>query len=544
MGQDTFHVPTSWCIVQGSPAQAAPNIAGDTTTDDLIWRRHERPTDSIYANQAGITFRSAINNAWTTLDFPIIADPDMTFGVQGDMRGENVNTAAGGAEFTALINACDAAYNGIGRAGIGITMVNANMFHDAAGAYVTIVGWGGCNEIGGNCVTPYDGRVVVVDNRYFHPTSPNRTWPDGSGLQFANTDSLDVLTGHEMGHALSLDHLANPMNLMNPGLTDNDGNGDIDNIALTAAQVTALRTNAQNVPGLETDPPGVIVPAKVVAHRIPDGLREKKGLAAHLDLASVRATFDERKNEFGLTSQLSGLLPKGTTPLTYWFLIDTDMAATGASMEQLQKLGIEGVKFEGADIVARADVRGKRVKGALWAYREKGLVQITKGFTFSIQTLVLHPLYAQPPRRGQKMLGPLPVHNLIGLTLANDLARTGIGGALRVVATTGDRKQPVADMLDAAVFSLERPSFPHCFPQGDVGAGGKVDIRIEGLKPAAPIHGFLGPRLVFRGETNGEGGGMITMEIPKDTTPGLHLITIGIDKTALTADCVVNVRRQ
>src|SRR6266566_55176 len=61
-GQNTLHVPVSWCIVQGSPAQASPNVAGDTTTDDLIWRRHARPTDNIYVNVSGITFRSAIDN--------------------------------------------------------------------------------------------------------------------------------------------------------------------------------------------------------------------------------------------------------------------------------------------------------------------------------------------------------------------------------------------------------------------------------------------------------------------------------------------------
>lgn len=546
MGQNTLHVPTSWCIVQGSPAQAAPNIAGDTATDDLIWRRHERPTDAIYVNQSGITFRSAINNAWTTLDFPIIADPNTTLGVQGDMRGENVNTPAGGAEFNTLINACDTAYNNIGRAGIGITMVNANMFHDAGGAYILIVGWGGCAESGGNCVSPFDGRVVLVDNRYLHPSSPNRNWPNGGG-PFPVTDSLDVDAGHEMGHSLSLDHRNGPTNLMNPTLTDNSGDGDIDNIGLTAAEVTALRTNALNVPGLEQDPPGVIVPAQVVAHRIPDAVREGKRLPVHLDLASVRVTLDEKKQEVGLTSQLFGLLPRKTSGLRYWFLIDRDGAPTGADAEQLKQVGLADVRFAGADLVARADVRGQRVKGALWEFSDGQLVPVTQGFRFELQTLVMHPLYIARPKDG-KFQGPVPVHNLIGLTLSNTLTKVEMGGSLRVQAITGDGRQPVADLLedrgDGVRFSLERPSFPHCFPEGDVRPGEMVGVKLEGLKPGAPIHGFLGPRLVFRGETNGEGGGTIKLEIPKDTTYGLHLVTVGIDKTALTADCVVNVVQQ
>ncbi len=38
MGQDTLHVPMSWCVVQGSPAEADPDVNGDTNTDVVIWR--------------------------------------------------------------------------------------------------------------------------------------------------------------------------------------------------------------------------------------------------------------------------------------------------------------------------------------------------------------------------------------------------------------------------------------------------------------------------------------------------------------------------
>ena len=51
-GRDVLHVPMSWCIVNGSPAQTTPNVLGDTDTDAVIWRRHERPTDNIYLPHA------------------------------------------------------------------------------------------------------------------------------------------------------------------------------------------------------------------------------------------------------------------------------------------------------------------------------------------------------------------------------------------------------------------------------------------------------------------------------------------------------------
>src|SRR5258707_1239690 len=53
-----LHVPMSWCVVNGSPAQTAPNITSegtnvtDNNTDAVIWRRHERPTDNVFLPQA------------------------------------------------------------------------------------------------------------------------------------------------------------------------------------------------------------------------------------------------------------------------------------------------------------------------------------------------------------------------------------------------------------------------------------------------------------------------------------------------------------
>ena len=81
-GQDSYRIPVSWCAVHGSPAADDPNIPNpedgglDRTTDDVLSRRHQRTTDTIYINDVGMSFRSAINNAiHTTLNFPKIADP-------------------------------------------------------------------------------------------------------------------------------------------------------------------------------------------------------------------------------------------------------------------------------------------------------------------------------------------------------------------------------------------------------------------------------------------------------------------------------------
>ena len=184
-GIDVLHVPMSWCIVDQSPAEANPNIAGDTSTDALIWRRHERPTNDIYTPQAGISLRSTINSIWGSWSFPIISDPDTSnvcgafeCVVESDVRGEDVNDSAINAEFNSLINACRTEYAAIGKAGIGITAINLGLYHDGDPEYVGVIGWGGCAEnASGNCATPYDALIAVVDNKYLHPSSPNRTFP-------------------------------------------------------------------------------------------------------------------------------------------------------------------------------------------------------------------------------------------------------------------------------------------------------------------------------------------------------------------------------
>lgn len=544
-GQDTLHVPLSWCAVQGSPAAANPNIAGDTTTDAVLWRRHERPTDNIYVNPTGITFRSAINDVWGTLNFPIIADPDTTFGQVGDMRGEDVNV--NGTEFNTLINNCDTAWTNLGRAGIGVTIVNAGLFHDGSGNYITIIGWGGCTESpSGTCATPFDGRVVVIDNQYLHPTSSNRTWP-GTTSQFVSTDSLDVLVGHELGHALSLDHRSNTTAMMNPSISDNDSNGDVDNIGINNTEVNSLRSNGLNVPGLETDPVGNFVPGRFISTRVPDRVQEFIEITPDLDLASVRASIDTLEDTFILDNQLFGLIP-AEGRAQYWTLIDVDDEEKGANPDMMGRIGMPQSPFGGADFIAQFVVVNGQLRGRGWAIRDGELVDIGDRIQFSLNTLVLHPQYAEATIPGPDvLLDNVPVHHVLSFSVPNELVRVGLGQPIRV-QTFAVRGRNIVDQFNdedtrrGVEIVLEQPSFPHCAPQGIGIPGATVPIAIEKLRPNAPIHGLLGPELVFTGTADAQGGGVIDFPVPADAEPGFHLVTIGIDDTALTADCVLEVR--
>lgn len=571
-GQDLYHVPMSWCAVQGSPAQANPNIAGDTNTDAVLWRRHERPTDNIYIPQAGISLRSAINNAWASLNFPIIADPDLANGQVGDMNGWNVNVD--GAEFNALINACDQAYANIGRAGIGITAVNANLFHDNANpandgnnqfTYVGVIGWGGCNELpAGTCVAPYDGRIVVIDNNYLFPTVPDRTFPPspadpGGNLQFVTTDPLDQLTGHEVGHALSLNHRNNTFALMNPGQADNNNDGMTDNINLNAAEITALRANVLNVPGLEIDPPGQFLPGNFLTMRLVDE-NPDHGLDAFLDLASTKAVLDQVANRVHIGMQLMGLLPEIILDSpTYAFLVDTDNnPQTGCKMDLLEQLGINS-EFQGADLVATANLLGgprllQEITGEVLVCSADGTpVQVSDElFDLQIHTLRMHPHFAEV--NDQR---PLPddfvaeVFHTINFVIDNTPAvppiiepvHAGVPFRVQTLVIAGGLVRDRLDDQDTGgIFILEPPSFPHCFPQGQGKPGGTVPVKFDGLLPNKEIHALLGPDLVLNNVvTDANGEGEIQLPIPVGTRLGNHLVTIGHDGLALTADCTVNV---
>lgn len=548
-GQDLLHVPISWCIVDGSPAAANPNVAGDTTTDALIWRRHERPTDNIYINQAGISFRSAINDAWGSLNFPIIPDPDTTQATTGDMRGEDVN--AFGTEFNQMQNDCDVAWANLGRAGIGITAVNAGLFHDGNGDYVGVIGWGGCVQNvfnPGVCITPYDGLITVIDNHYLFPTVPDRTFPDGSGNFFPITDPFDQLTGHEFGHALSLPHRNSLTALMNPIITDNNGDGQADNIGLNNTEVTALRAAALLVNGLEIDPPNVFLPGNVVAATLPDPQRNRE-IPAYLDLSALRATLDTQTETFSLGQRLFGLVPQEAAGQRHWFLIDNDGPLRGATATQLKQLGVPETDFRGADIVIRADVRGPKISGgAAWRFVDGPPTVITPSVKFDLLALVMHPHFAEMKKPGLKLVDKdVPVHHIVSISLPRSLAGVSRGQAFSVHALVQDATGKATDRLDAketglgTPVKLDFPSFPHCYPQADVQPGGTVKINFDGLTPNRGYHALLGARMVGRGIADLNGTGTVELPIPKDTTPGLHLVTIGTDLTALTADCTVTV---
>ncbi len=550
-----IYVPMSWCIVDQSPAEASPNINGDTNTDALIWRRHERPTDNIYTPQAGISLRSTINDIWGSWSFPIIEDPDQTTVcgafecvTESDIRGEDVNDSAINGEFNDLISACRTAYANIGKAGIGITAVNLGLYHEDDPEYIGIIGWGGCAKSGGSsdCAIPYDGLIAVIDNKYLYPTSPNRTWPgnnDKTGWAFTLTDPLDQLVAHEVGHALSLPHRNNTSALMFPSSQDNNSDGMTDNITLNATEIAALQANALNVPGVEIDPPGVFDPGRFNAMFQPALVPRNQKLPRDMNIAGVRATWDKEKGVGTLEANLHGML----TPNSFfdvWYLVDQDNnPETGAQEEDLKKLGVPGnPTIKGVEAAAMVTVRSGELFPTGWQWRN-GFEEVR--VLAELLSMTLHAHVAPFARKSDEVIQPkLPrdaqLYNIVRINFG---AIPDKPFAFQMMTAANNEVVDMLNPREPAVLELVDPVFPHCFAAGDGEVGGAVKVEFDGLNSFAgkPYHALLGPNLVANGFIDANGGGVVEIPIAVGTAEGPHLVTIGPDGAALTADCTINV---
>jgi hypothetical protein len=574
---DAYFVPVSWCAVIGSQADANPNVPNppsprhDTTAHDILIRRLDRATENIYINQAGIAFRSALGSVWGAgglreLTFSHIEDTDTTHGVRGDIMSPEEDRT----EVNQILNKCTETYGKLGKGGTGINAINVNLFHWKDGKYIgdrvidgktvkdqVFYGLGGCMVVlsTGLCSTPYSPFIVVADNHYLMDGISPRTFP-GGGF-FTLTDPIDQAVGHELGHALGLKHRAisdSKAALMYPFNQDNDHDSRADNIHLSSAEVTTARSTALKVSQVLKDPPNKFLNGDVV-ETIKAGKILENNVPPYLDLSLMRIALDTKTNNLSVGQQLFDLIPQGPRNLEYWTLIDSDNnTKTGASANTLQGIGVPRTKFMGADLVSRAEVNGIQIVGNVWQFHNGALIRLPiNSFHSDLLSNIGYmdsgtATGAGVIRHQSASSTGIPINNVVSITMNNNITKIGLNKPFNIQAITLQRGLPITDKLDKSIeehgmnFVLEHGAFAQCFPHGDAKAGQNATIDVSGLKPNSKIHGTLGSAPVFDGQTNRTGGGTIHFSIPINTKDGLHLITVGIDKTAVTADCAINVK--
>jgi hypothetical protein len=545
-GQDTLRVPIAWCAVRGSPAVENPNIpnpwgGSDRTTDEVLWRRHERVTDNIYINPSGISFRSAINDALhTSLDFPTIDDPNLSPGVQGNVSLQ-INL---GEEYVRMLHDCESAWVNlsIGGSGVvnGIITVNVRRFVNPLGVETDTTGTGKCTLSSGICAFPYDGHLAVIDNYFMFP---------GISSGFANNDPFDQALGHELGHALSLPHRNWDINaLMNTNQQHNGPGGTVSNIVIYSDEVIKLRDSALRVPGMEIDPDNKVIKGDIVQSIEMDNIQENKTLDPSEDISSVKVSFDKKQNLIAFTQKLFGFIPERTQPdKQYWTLVDLDNDTnTGANQTLLQEIGVPLNSFAGTDLVILAEPSTNNVTGSMWTMKNETISPLSPGMVrFDIQNVSVHLDTAgiQPVTQIQE----IPLYSTINAIVDNTDNFVGLDKPLSLQAIVYSNGS-VVDRLDDGIgqerktLVLKQPLFPQCFVNENATQGKNATVDVSGLTPNSSIHALLGPRLVANGTTDNSGNSTVGLPIPIDATPGLHLVTIGKDNSALTADCEINVQ--
>lgn len=571
---DTITVPISWCAVNGSRAASDdPNIPNpyggvDHSTDEVLWRRHERATDNIYNNnplsaptQAEISFRSAINDALhTSLNFPKIEDPNHILGTLGDLNpfGDT------GQELVDMRHACINEWSQLARThpGVvqGILAINVRQFINDEGHRTDITGIGYCtqNNVDNNCA-PYDGYLFVTDNSFMlYGISSDLPDPD----PWMNKDEFDQSVSHELGHALNLPLHRNGdvVALMNSYQQHNGPDARVSNFKIYPEEITSVRDTPinpmNNIPGTYQDPVNKTVQGDAVRTIKVDEIKENKSLKRFEDIALVSVTLNKNQKTAYIGLELYGVLPQkaklhNETKSEYWTLLDLDNNKnTGTNNNTLTNIGFPITNISGVDLAIREkslennQTNSSGIMGNAWVLQDNNLKNISSSeVQFDVQTARIHHIDRAGGSK-EPSEDEIALYNTLYAKLNNThLVKLDSPFSVQSFVISNGT---IVDKLDykqneSKILELSQPLYPLCYSsQGGV-TGENAIVSATGLLPHSNIHALLGTRLVANGSTNASGNGTIQFNIPEGTQAGLHLMTIGVDKTALTADCQIKV---
>jgi hypothetical protein len=105
------------------------------------------------------------------------------------------------------------------------------------------------------------------------------------------------------------------------------------------------------------------------------------------------------------------------------------------------------------------------------------------------------------------------------------------GGRRTVPTSNSDSLYPIPAQYPLCVMNP---------PQVD--PGDTATVEVTGFnRPFEPIHVVFGDEMVGQATLDGAGEGATDFTVPNNARPGLRLITVGVDGTALTADCLLQV---
>ncbi len=557
-------VPIRWCALRGSPAVEDPPRVMEATTDSVLRARHARATFFVWIPQAGISFRSALTTGLADhVTFPVIDDPlppkedgSGGAGLQGDILDPTFDHGKVH-EVNAALASCERAWERLehqsGTNFEGIIGINIRRFVKPDGTPSQLLGIGSSMH-----TVPHgtDKCAVPPDIADYAPLGSNDGWVIIVDDRFTlESDPLDSVLAHELGHVLFLGHgngkddptgdpprkngrydafcdrqedvHATPGTLMKPQRPVED--------RLTELQRANARAAARVTVG------GMIVRARDLqsGYIISDDEIDKVGDVRDpsVDMRALGINYNTVTGTTVLSYRMVGRLP---SKANHRFVLFADMDADPRTGGEPAAIGYQ-TRFRGAEYVAEVSVRAREgqaqllVTPTVWQYRPDGFVMLP------------------PDPRIKANVNPVvmantgkAVHDVVSIQLPHALVSPRpvqvrfqalaerIGGELDRLPEEPDR---------GLLILLTKPVFPVCraIPH-TVAPGSRFTIEAKGFDPSRKAQVLLDEEILARGSMDGQGKFTAQVRTPEETTDGLHLLVVTESGTAVAAHCTLTVK--